>query len=112
MKKAWKDNNMILRESYGEDYSDIPEVKGLNYREPAPRWGGYSMPGINNIRQFVKALEDTGYDEFKIRSSRCPVSEADLKDSWIDLHKYGWSYSRTWDTSLDGFNEIYLFSKR
>ena len=110
--KSWKDNNMLLRESYGEDYSDIPEVKTLNYRKPASRWGGYSMPGINNIKQFAGALEDTGYDKFKIIASRCPVSLGDLKDSWMDLGRYGWSYSRTWDSSMSGFNEIYIFSKK
>lgn len=109
MKKAWKDNNMILRENYGEDYSDIPEVKGIDYKEP-PRYN--MMPGIRNVRGFVAGLEKTGYDEFKIRASRCPVSLGDLKDSWMDLGRYGWSYNRTWDSSISGFNEVYIFSKK
>lgn len=108
MEKAWKDNNMLLRENLDNDYSNIPEVKALNY---VVRGNGYSMPGINNIKQFVKALEDTGYDEFKIRTSRCPISNEDLKDSWLDLKKLGWGGSKTWDTSLSGFNEIFLFSR-
>lgn len=100
---------MLLREGMGEDYSDVPEVRSLEYREP-PR--SNFLPGIRNVRGFVAALEKTGYDKFKMNSCRCPASQADLQDSWMDLKKYGWYWSRTWDTSKPGFNEIYLFYKK
>lgn len=109
--KIWKNNNTLLKESLGQDYSYIPEVKSLGYKEPVRR-SGFFLPGITYMKQFVKALEDTGYNKFKIRSSRCPVSEADLKDSWMDLHRHGWDWSKDWDTSLEGFNEVYIFNKR
>ena len=111
MKKAWKDDNLLLKESLGEDYSDVPEIKELKYRNPRAN-SMYSLPGIYNMKGFVKALEDTGFEKFKIRASRCPVSQADLQDSWMDLNRYGWSWSRAWDSSLPGFNEIYLFSRK
>lgn len=105
----WRDNNSLLKEKLGQDYSDIPEVRSLEYSEPPRR---NFLPGIRSIKGFVNALEKTGYNKFKIRATRCPVSLGDLKDSWIDLANYGWNWSRDWDNSMPGFNEVDIFYKK
>lgn len=105
----WRDNNFLLRENLGQDYSDIPEVRSLEYSEP--RWRGL-LPGIRGIRGFVTALEKTGYNKFKIKTTRCPVSLGDLKDSRTDLVDYGWNWIRDWDNSMPGFNEVDIFYKK
>lgn len=100
--------NESLNEELGQDYSALPEIKQLNYGQDR---SAHRMPGISNIRTFIKALENVGKDEFKIRTTRMPLSNGDIRDAWLDLKKYGWSVSRDWDTSMTGFNEVYICKK-
>ena len=69
------------------------------------------LPGITNQNELVKALNSVGLDKFKVRVNRVGFSEADRKDSWMDMKRKGWSIDHAWDSSLDGFNEIYIFTK-
>lgn len=96
-----------LNESFGKDYSDIPEIKSINYKERINN----GLPGISNMKAFIKALEEVGEPKFKIRSSRFPLSHGDIKDEWMDIKRHGWSISQTWDSSLSGFNEVYICKK-
>ena len=89
------------------DYSDIPEIKSINYKQNKSNM----MPGISNMSKFISALNDVGYDKFKIRSSRFPLSQADVKDEWIDIKRNGWSVGLSYDSSLNGFNEVYICTK-
>ena len=88
----------------GKDYSDIIEVKSINYEKEVGLF-------ICDITAFVSALESVGKPIFKIRTSRFPVCEYDIKDAWMDLKRSGWHITKTWDTSMSGFNEIYLCEK-
>lgn len=96
-----------LNESFGKDYSDIPEIKSINYKERINN----GLPGISNMKAFIKALEEVGEPKFKIRTSRFPLSHGDIKDEWMSIKKNGWSISQTWDSSLSGFNEVYICKK-
>ena len=92
----------------GKDYSHIHEVKEINYKRQEERLGWL---GVANMKTFIKALESVGEPVFKIRTTRFPVSNADLKDSWLEIKENGWHITLTWDTSMSGFNEIYLCEK-
>lgn len=98
----------ILKESYGMDLSDIPEIRSIKYSQTKY---AYNPPGINNMKSFIKALEEVGLDKFKIRTTRFPLSQRDIKDEWMDLHKNGWSITTCYDSSLDGFNEVVVCKK-
>lgn len=98
----------ILKESYGMDLSDIPEIKSISYSQDR---NIHKMPGISNMKSFIKSLEDVGLDKFKIRTTRFPLSQRDIKDEWMDLHKNGWSITTCYDSSLDGFNEVVVCKK-
>lgn len=89
------------------DYSDIPEIKSINYKQNKSNM----MPGISNMSKFISALNGVGYDKFKIRSSRFPLSQADVKDEWIDIKRNGWLVGLSYDSSLNGFNEVYICTK-
>ena len=97
-----------LNESLGADYSNVPEVTSINYNNGVRR----GLPGITNMTAFITALEEVGKPEFKIRTSRFPLSRADIKDEWMSLQRNGWSISQTWDSSLPGFGEIYICQKK
>lgn len=97
-----------LNESLGADYSNVPEVTTIKYNNGVRR----GLPGITNMTAFISALEEIGKPEFKIRTSRFPLSKADIKDEWMALQRNGWSISQTWDSSLPGFNEIYICQKK
>ena len=94
-------------ENFGKDYSGILMVDQLDYVNNMPGL----LPGISDIRKFVAALNNTGLNRFKMRSTHCPVSDTDLKDEWMALRKYGWSAYQDWDSSLNGFNEVIIFTK-
>lgn len=96
-----------LEEAFGKDYSDIPEIKSINYRNNKSNM----LPGISNMKAFIQALEEVGEPIFKIRSSRFPLSHGDIKDEWVDIKRNGWSVGKTWDSSLSGFNEVYICKK-
>lgn len=103
-------SNESLKEAYFEkDLSDIPLVDRLNFVNNKRN----SMPNISSMKDFISALNGIGLDEFKVRSNRfgSNLSEADLKDAWMDIRRNGWSVSRCIDNSLDGFNEVYLCKK-
>lgn len=97
-----------LNEELGQDYSALPEIKQLNYRQNG---SAHRMPGIDNIRAFIKALENVGEDRFKIRTTRMPLSNGDIRDEWLGLMNRGWRVYRDWDTSMSGFNEVYVCEK-
>ena len=71
------------------------------------------MPGIINEKEFVKVLDGVGKDKFKVRTNRfgTNISDADIKDSWMSLKRKGWNIGKAWDSSLPGFNEIYVCEK-
>ena len=103
-------SNESLKEAYFEkDLSDIPLVDRLNFVNNKRN----SMPNISSMKDFIGVLNGIGLDEFKVRSNRfgSNLSEADLKDAWMDIRRNGWSVSRCIDNSLDGFNEVYLCRK-
>ena len=101
-------DNLELDEALGQDYSDIPEIKSLNYSQNRD---ANNVPGINSVSRFISAIEEVGEPIFKIRSSRMPISEGDIKDGWMDIKRRGWSVKKDWDTSLSGFNEVYICKK-
>lgn len=98
-----------LKESLGQDYSEIPLIDKFNFENKKQN----NLPGIEDIKGFIEALNATGYDTFKCRTSTFGknISLGDLKDAALDITRAGWRISRTWDTSLDGFDEIYLCEK-
>lgn len=97
-----------LNEAYGEDLSDIQEIKQLDFVNRRVN----NLRGIFSVKDFVNALNSVGLDSFKIRTSRLKnISSGDLKDAWYSLKKNGWTMSISHDSSLDGFNEVYVFSK-
>lgn len=90
-----------------ENLSDIELVDRLNFKNRRS-----SLPGINNMKEFISALEEVGKNKFKVRSNKTGFSESDMKDSWMAINRKGWSIYKAWDSSLDGFNEVYVFEKR
>lgn len=90
------------------NYSDITEVKHINYSQPRD---AHIPSGIWHIKKFVSALEEIGKPIFKIRTSRFPLSNSDISDAWMDLNEYGWSIRLAIDESMIGFNEVYICKK-
>jgi hypothetical protein len=100
--------NGYKAESLNEDLSSIQEVKQLNFNNNRVN----NLRGIFSVKNLVKALNDTGLDALKIRTSRLKnVSQGDIKDAWYDLKRNGWTVSIERDPSLSGFNEVYVFEK-
>lgn len=98
-----------IKSSLGSNLSPLPEVKSIPYGNPIRN---NRLPGISNAKSFIDALYSTGYDEFKIRTSRLSnISYSDLKDFFgaKNSDRNGWTFYKTWDTSLSGFNEVYVF---
>ena len=90
------------------DLSEVEEVKELPFDNKRVN----NLRGIFSTKDLVDALNKTGLDKFKIRTSRLKnVSQGDIKDAWMDLKRKGWSVSITRDDSLKGFNEVYVFEK-
>ncbi len=99
-----------LNESLNEsmDLSDVEEVKEIKFKNDRVN----NLRGIFSNILFIDALNEVGLDKFKIRTSRLKnVSQGDIKDSWYDLKRNGWSVSIERDDSLNGFNEVYVFEK-
>lgn len=97
----------ILKEYYEVDLSHIPEIKSISYSQTKQSL----LPGVPNMKLFIKSLEDVGLDKFKVRSTRFPLSRGDIQDEWLGFKKNGWSISVCYDTSLDGFNEVVICKK-
>lgn len=99
--------NESLEEGLEKDYSDIPEVKSINYSNEKLNL----LPGVVDMKAFIKALEEVGEPIFKVRTTRFPLSLEDVKDEQMVFNKAGWSIGRSWDSSLSGFNEVYICKK-
>ena len=98
-----------VEEKYGTDYSDIPLIDKFDfYNKKSNR-----VPGIVQIDKFIQALNDVGINKFKVRTSKfgTNISHADIKDSHLDIRKSGWSIQKDWDSSLNGFAEVYICKK-
>lgn len=116
--EEWIDEEVGDNESLNEtkeldeatgDYSGIPLIDRIDFRNKKVN----GMPGIYPTKDFVKALNDVGEDFFKVRTTKfgSNLSDADLNDEWMTLKRYGWSIQRVNDSSLEGFNEVYLCKK-
>ena len=99
--------NESLEEGLEKDYSDIPEVKSINYDNEKLNL----LPGVVDMKAFIKALEEVGEPVFKVRTTRFPLSLEDVKDEQMAFNEAGWSIGRSWDSSLSGFNEVYICKK-
>ena len=98
-----------IEEGLEKDYSDIELIDRFDFENKGAR----GLPGINNIKGFIDALNKVGKDEFKCRTTTFGknISDNDIKDAWMDINRNGWSIGRAWDSSLSGFNEIYICKK-
>lgn len=105
-----------LKEGLGRDYSNIPEVTEFNFVNKMHDKSGL-LPGIIPMRGFIRTLEQMAAKVgpvFKIRKSRFGkyISDADIKDERGDIEKdYGWSITGDWDTSMSGYNEVWICKK-
>ena len=64
-----------------------------------------------NLKELVKHLNSLGFDTVKIRTTYSYYSPNSIEYLTF-IKRYGWVVSeRTWDNSLEGFNEIYIFTK-
>ena len=96
-----------LREALGSDYSHIEEIKSINYNQDKD-----NMLPYLDCAAFTQALEETGLDAFKIRTTRLNgVSNEDLRDEFGGKEMQPWKYFKDWDNSVEGFNEFYFFFK-
>ena len=108
--KGWERK---VKESLEEsaNYSNIPLVDSLSYYNNKLN----RLPGLD-VAELVKTLDKIAEyfgPKFKIRSTKFGrnISWGDIKDEWMSLRRNGWSISQDYDSSLPGFNEVYICSK-
>lgn len=99
----------VLNETLGQDYSNIPLIDNFNFINKKSNM----LPGIIPFNKFIDTLNNVGYDEFKVRTSQFGrnISLSDINDEWLNIKRNGWSIIRDWDTSISGFNEVYICKK-
>jgi len=108
------DNTLIislnsLNESLGDDYSNIELIDNFEFENQMKN----GLPGIYPLNKFINALNNIGKDKFKCRTTRFGknISLADIQDENFSLDRNGWTIFRDWDTSLKGFDEVYICIK-
>lgn len=101
---------ITIIESLGNDYSNLPMVE-IHFVNNCHN----GLPGIVNLSKLIQEFEDTGYDTFKVRTTHFGknICYADIKDEFniATYKRLGWSVGKDWDTSLSGFNEVYIVTR-
>lgn len=98
-----------LKEDLEHDYSNIDLIDKFEFKNRRTN----NVVGISNMRDFIDSLNKVGKDTFKCRTSTFGnnVSWGDIKDSLPEIMRNGWRIGRAWDSSLSGFNEVYICQK-
>ena len=108
IKKSWRIDES-LKEGLEQDYSNIDLIDKFEFKNRKTT----NVEGISNMRDFIDSLNKVGKDTFKCRTTTFGnnVSWGDIKFSLPELRRNGWRIGRAWDSSLPGFNEVYICKK-